>query len=67
MHVKKYNASTHVAWITIITFFTVLFSFGYGYVANIVSLVQSNALGGLEIARAIGIILAPLGIVLGYI
>lgn len=37
-----------------------------GWVMNIVSLIDSNGLGGLEAARIVGIFVAPLGAVLGY-
>ena len=39
----------------------------YGYIANIVSLVTHNEAMGLSIARAVGIFVAPLGAVLGFI
>ena len=39
----------------------------YGYTANIVSLVTLNEAVGLSIARAVGIFVAPLGAVLGFI
>lgn len=42
------------------------FAFAYGWLANIYHLVTTEALGGFEIARAIGIFVAPLGAVLGY-
>ena len=37
-----------------------------GWVINVVSLVSANSMGGLEVARAIGILVAPLGAVLGW-
>lgn len=38
-----------------------------GWIANIVKLIGAYHFGGMEIARAIGIIVAPLGAVLGYV
>lgn len=40
---------------------------GYGWVMNIIKLIDAVAFGGMEIARAAGIIIAPLGAVLGYL
>lgn len=41
---------------------------GYGYIHNIVLLVAHvGAFGIMELIRAIGIIAAPLGVVMGYI
>lgn len=37
-----------------------------GWVANIVKLVGSDVITGMVIARAIGIVVAPLGALLGY-
>ena len=39
----------------------------YGWVANIVKLVSSDIITTLEIVRIIGIFLAPLGAILGYL
>ncbi len=41
----------------------------YGYIANIVKMVHalSDVLTGMEVARMIGIVVAPLGVVLGYL
>ena len=39
----------------------------YGYIANIVFLVSHNEVVGLSIARAAGIFVVPLGVILGYI
>ncbi len=38
-----------------------------GWVMNIVSLVQAEAINGLELVRLVGIFVLPLGAVLGYI
>lgn len=38
----------------------------YGWIANIISLIAGNEPLGKLIARAIGILAAPLGAVLGY-
>lgn len=40
---------------------------GYGWVYNIIKLIDAASFGGMEIARAIGILVAPLGVVLGYL
>ena len=52
----------------IMTWLTVVILSGYGYIHNIVLFVNSlNNIGMLEVFRAIGIVAAPLGIVLGYV
>lgn len=41
---------------------------GYGYIHNIVMLVHhTGPFGILEAVRAVGIVLAPLGVVMGYV
>lgn len=49
-----------ILWITIVVLTAT------GYILNIVSLIQADSFGMLEMARAIGVIAAPLGVVLGY-
>lgn len=44
-----------------------LIAAGYGWVMNIVSLANAEAFSGLVLMRAVGIIFAPLGAVLGYV
>lgn len=39
----------------------------YGYIANIASLVSHVEPIGMSIGRAIGIFVAPLGVILGYV
>lgn len=38
---------------------------GYGWFANLGALIDAPTVGGLEVARAIGILAFPLGIILG--
>jgi hypothetical protein len=38
----------------------------YGYIANIISLVSANETLGFMIARGAGILIAPLGAILGF-
>ena len=38
----------------------------WGYIANIVALVNSHGMNGMVIARAVGIFAAPLGAILGF-
>ena len=38
----------------------------WGYVWNIVKLIDAVTLGGMEVARAVGIFVFPLGAVLGF-
>lgn len=47
-------------------FATIFMAFAYGWIANIYHLVTAEALAGMEVARAIGIFVAPFGAVLGY-
>jgi hypothetical protein len=43
-----------------------LVAFGVGWVLNIVKLLGADAVGPMELARAVGILVAPLGALLGY-
>jgi hypothetical protein len=51
------------------TFFIVcLFGFGiYGWVANILALINDHMSAGMLIVRAAGIFIAPLGAILGFV
>jgi len=40
--------------------------FIYGWVCNIISIIDADALTGMVIARVAGVFVAPLGAVLGY-
>lgn len=51
----------------VIAYIGILAVAGYGWVANIIKLIDAASFGGMEIARAVGILVAPLGIVLGYL
>lgn len=44
-----------------------VFGFGYGWIANIVKLFSLHGLTGEMVLRIIGIPLAPLGALLGYL
>lgn len=37
-----------------------------GWVNNIVQLVTSDVVGGFELLRAVGVLVAPIGIILGW-
>ena len=50
----------------VVTIAIVVFG-GYGWVCNIIELVGSSEFSGMVVARAIGIVVAPLGAVLGYL
>lgn len=52
-----------------IVFIAALIAAGYGWVLNIVKLVAvaADPLTGLFVARVVGIFVAPLGAVLGYL
>ena len=55
------------AGIFLIVYFVIAIAGAVGWVWNIVKLIQSDfVMSGMVIARAIGIIVAPLGAVLGY-
>lgn len=47
-----------------------LLAFGFGYVSNIVKIITTGfeiaQWGGLEVARVIGVFIAPLGAILGF-
>lgn len=45
----------------------VILAIMYGYIANIFYLVSHSEAVGLSIARAVGIFVAPLGVILGFV
>lgn len=52
----------------ILVWLALVISIGYGYIHNIVLLAtHAGAFGICEVLRLIGIFVAPLGVVLGYI
>jgi hypothetical protein len=49
---------------------TVVVGFAYGYIANIVNIIHGPALsawGGIQVLEVIGVFVAPLGALLGYL
>lgn len=38
-----------------------------GWIANIIKLISAEGFSGMEIARAVGILFAPLGAILGFL
>lgn len=55
--------------LVVIFYLGLLSAIAYGWIANIVTIAQSNfsELTGLLILRVVGIFVAPLGVVLGYV
>ena len=53
--------------ISILAVLAIIVGVVYGYISNIVSLVTQNEEVGMIIGRVIGIFVAPIGIVLGYL
>jgi len=49
-------------WLGVILFVV----FAYGWIANIITLAHTDTFTGMVILRAIGIFVAPLGAVLGF-
>lgn len=50
-------------------FFTILALIAgiYGWIMNIVQIIESSVITGMVVARVCGVFLAPLGAVLGYL
>ena len=53
--------------LAVAVYLLVMFGTVYGCVWNIVKLVDATTLTGLAVVRAVGIFVAPLGAVLGYL
>lgn len=55
--------------IAIFIYFSIVLAGLFGWVMNIVAIIQSDfaPIGGMLIARVIGVFVAPLGAVLGYL
>lgn len=59
---------TFGAILVVLTWLAAVIASGYGYIHNIYLLVTHvGAWGVMEAVRAVGIIAAPLGVVMGYI
>lgn len=52
-------------WWPVAVFICAAFICFYGWAANLGALIDSPVFGGLEVARAIGILAFPIGIILG--
>lgn len=64
---KKKQTFKNTLWYIIVAWFLIFLACIYGYVANLVSLVViSSVLTGMGAARILGVIIPPLGVVLGY-
>lgn len=55
-----------VAMIPVALFLMGLFAAFYGWVSNILKLIELDAMTGMTVARAIGVVAFPLGALLGY-
>ena len=49
-----------------LTFLTMFIASMYGYFANLVALIGSTEIVGLTIVRAIGVVVPPIGILMGF-
>lgn len=56
-------------WIVLLFYFALIIAIVYGWIANIVTIAGSNfsELSGILVLRVVGIFVAPLGVVLGYV
>ena len=54
-------------WLSGIMAFVVIVAISAGYIMNIVQLVQNHYSDGMVIAKVVGILIAPLGIILGWV
>lgn len=52
--------------VTVIAVVMAMFACMWGWVLNIIKLCSADGMGGMEMARAVGIFVAPLGAVLGW-
>ena len=61
----SYNRSTYVGAVALMTIIAAIVGL-IGWVLNIVSLCQSDAITGMVVARVVGVFFPILGAVLGY-
>jgi len=54
-------------WLSGIAGFAVIIALSVGYIMNIVQLVQNHYSDGMVIAKVVGILIAPLGVILGWV
>lgn len=59
---RRLDFSDSFAWMLL----AFLIAFAYGWIANLIALIASETMTGLVIARAIGVVVAPLGAILGF-
>ncbi len=52
---------------TVICFLLIAIASGYGWVLNLLAVINMDSFSGLMLVRAIGIFAAPLGAILGYV
>ena len=60
----KSDGTTVVAGLVALVLIVLSF---YGWVNNIVELVRATSVTGLVLLRAVGVFVAPIGVVMGYI
>ncbi len=66
----KYDTAEQVGSIlALFAYFALIIAIAYGWIANIITIANSNFsdITGILVLRVVGIFVAPLGVVLGYI
>lgn len=51
----------------VVAYLAIILATGYGWIMNLYMLATASSYGTFEIIRAIGVLAAPLGVVLGYV
>lgn len=64
--VKSFRPSKSATYIMYVYLIIVILAFG-GWVANIVKVFGADTITGMELVRIVGIVLAPLGSILGFL
>lgn len=56
-------------FLAVFAYFALIIAIAYGWIANIVTIAHSNfsEITGMLVLRVVGIFVAPLGVVLGYV
>lgn len=69
MKIRFLNAWGGIIMYFAIMYFAIVIAIAYGWIANIVTIAHSNfsEITGMLVLRMVGIFVAPLGVVLGYV
>ena len=59
--------SENWAWIGLLSLVAVIIAGVFGWVMNLIEIVHSSGIDGMVIVRVIGVFIAPLGAILGWL